>query len=165
MSILCIPDELMYDIAVSAANVNIFAAGKSFYKHRDQALSELSLNISDVSDPDTARLLCLINSSTNSILNVHPAARSDTDIVNLMLKRSAGADYLNLNDNLKERFFQSALIHSSGYMFQQLPNEIQSLAEAIDTAAELIGVSSESNLSSHDLAMTIHDIIEHTLQN
>jgi len=165
MSILCIPDELMYDIAVGAANLNIFAVGKNFHKHRDQALSELSLNISDVSDPDTAGLLCLINKNTNSILNVHPAARSDTNIVNLMLERSAGADYLNLNDNLKERFFQTALIHSSGYMFRQLPNKIQSLAEAIDTAAALIGVSSESNLSAHELAITIHDIIEHTLQN
>ena len=155
----------MHNIAVGAANVNIFAAWKSFYKHRNEALSELSLNIKDVSDLDTARLLCLINRSTNSVLSVHPGARSDTKIVSLMLKRSAGADYLNLSDNLKERFFQSALIHSSGYLFRQLPNEIQSLDEAIDTAAELIGVSSESNLSSYDLAITINDIIEHTLQN
>ena len=159
MSIMSVPEDLLYTIAMYAANLNVFAVVREFYKHRSRIISELALRISDISDPNTAGLLCLLNSATKSILNIHPAVRFDTSIINLMLRRTEGKDYVNLDDSLKEHFFQTALIYSDGFMFINLPSKIQSFTEAIDIAADLIGIRSESNLSSQELASTIHDII------
>ena len=162
MAILRLPDELLYGIATDAANIDIFAVAKSFSKHRDSVLTNLLRDISTVSDLDTVRILCLMSKNTNSVLNIHPTVRVDATIADLMLQRSNGMDYINFDASLKELLFQNALVHSSGYIFRHLPTRFQTLPEAINFAAKLIGIDSEEDLTSHELASTIHDVLEYS---